>query len=145
MKWIENGISFEGTVAEYKELHDGMIPAPVRTRKGKSITLRLADGTEKMFSTLKEAAEYITNSTGKFVSASHLGKQVNGASVSIENFAGGKEVPLFHADPELQANAAEPDLPATASGVDAVPGSAPAQDELPANDPAEPAPASATV
>lgn len=137
MKWIENGISFEGTVSEYKELHDGMIPAPVRTRKGKSITLRLADGTEKMFSTLKEAAEYITNSTGKFVSASHLGKQVNGASVSIENFAGGKEVPLFHADPELPATAAaEPDLPATEPA---------SESELPANDPAEPAPASATV
>lgn len=136
MKWIENGISFEGTVSEYKELHDGMIPAPVRTRKGKSITLRLADGTEKIFSTLKEAAEYITNSTGKFVSASHLGKQVNGASVSIENFAGGKEVPLFRADPELPATAAEPDLPATEPA---------AESELPANDPAEPAPASATV
>lgn len=135
MKWIENGISFEGTVSEYKELHDGMIPAPVRTRKGKSITLRMADGTEKMFSTLKEAAEYITNSTGKFVSASHLGKQVNGASVSIENFAGGKEVPLFHADPELPATN-EPDLPATEPA---------AESELPANDPAEPAPASATV
>ncbi|MBQ7731432.1 MAG: hypothetical protein IJT68_06305 [Lentisphaeria bacterium] len=131
MKWIENGISFEGTVAEYKELHDGMIPAPARTRKGKSITLRLSDGTEKTFSTLKEAAEYITNSTGKFVSASHLGKQVNGASVSIENFAGGKEVPLFRADPEL---------PTTASGVEEVPGSAPAQDELPV---IESAPASA--
>ena len=135
MKWIENGISFEGTVAEYKELHDGMIPAPARTRKGKSITLRLSDGTEKTFSTLKEAAEYITNSTGKFVSASHLGKQVNGASVSIENFAGGKEVPLFRADPELPTTSGE-GKPST----EEVPGSAPAQDELPV---IESAPASA--
>lgn len=136
MKWIENGISFEGTVAEFKELHENGIPAPVRTRKGKSITVVNVDGTETLFETLKDAAAYITQKTGRFVSSSHLGS-MNGNRVSLASFAAGKEIPLFTPEtPELPATATEPDLPATEPA---------AESELPANDPAEPAPASATV
>ena len=138
MKWIENGISFEGTVSEYKELHADAIPAPVRTRKGKSIAIIEADGSETTFLTLKDAAAYITQKTGRYVSASHLGT-LNGATVELKSFAAGKEITLFTpAVPDLPATepAAMPDLPATEPA---------AESELPANDPAEPAPASATV
>ena len=122
MKWIENGVQFEGTVSEYKELHEGGIPAPVRTRKGKSITVINNDGTQTQFETLKDAATYISTQTGRFVSPSHLG-HLNGRTVELSSFAPGKEIPLFKEEtPALIA--AEP---ATASGVDAVPGSAPAQ------------------
>ena len=137
MKWIENGISFEGSVSEFKELHADGIPAPVRTRKGKSITVVNTDGAKVLFETLKDAAAYITAQTGRFVSPSHLGS-LNGATVELASFAPGKEIPLFK--PEET-----PELP-TASSVDAVPGSAPEQDELPAaasESNAESAPASA--
>lgn len=132
MKWIENGISFEGTVAEFKELHENGIPAPVRTRKGKSITVVNVDGTETLFETLKDAAAYITQKTGRFVSSSHLGS-MNGNRVSLASFAAGKEIPLFTPEtPELPETAAEPDLPAAEPA---------AESEVPA----EPAPVSATV
>lgn len=122
MKWIEGGISFEGTVAEYKELHSDGIPVPVRTRKGKSITVENGDGTETTFETLKDAAAYITQKTGRFVSSSHLG-QMNGAKVSLASFAAGKEIPLFKQEtPEL-----------------------PAEQELPAQTEAAPAQASETI
>ncbi|MDD6338377.1 MAG: hypothetical protein PUC15_08365 [Lentisphaeria bacterium] len=132
MKWIEGGISFEGTVAEYKELHASGIPAPVRTRKGKSITVSNGDGTETTFDTLKDAALYISEKTGRFVSASHLG-QMNGAKVSLASFAAGKEIPLF--TPET------PELPCVQSED---PAKEPAViPEVYAESPAEPAPASA--
>jgi len=104
MKWIENGVSFEGTVSEYKELHDGGIPVPVRTRKGKSITVINNDGTQTQFETLKDAATYISTQTGRFVSPSHLG-HLNGATVELKSFAAGKDIPLFKPEetPELPA------------------------------------------
>ena len=130
MKWIENGISFEGSVSEFKELHADGIPAPIRTRKGKSITVVNTDGTETQFETLKDAAAYITQKTGRFVSSSHLGS-LNGNKVSLARFAAGKEVALFTPEtPELPETAAEPDLPAAEPA---------AESEVPA----EPAPASA--
>ena len=118
MKWIENGISFEGSVSEFKELHADGIPAPVRTRKGKSITVVNIDGTKVLFETLKDAAAYITAQTGRFVSPSHLGS-LNGATVELASFAAGKEIPLFKPEdtPELPAaNPAEEEpAPAPAS------------------------------
>lgn len=64
MKWTENGVVFEGTVAEYKELHaDGFAPQLQRTRAGKRVTV--IDGeTSTAFATIKEAAEYIGQQTG---------------------------------------------------------------------------------
>ena len=131
MKWIENGISFEGSVSEFKELHADGIPAPVRTRKGKSITVVNTDGAKVLFETLKDAAAYITAQTGRFVSPSHLGS-LNGATVELASFAPGKEIPLFKPEetPELPPAQDElPAAPATASGVEEVPGSAPAQEQ----------------
>lgn len=104
MRWIENGIQFEGTVSEYKELHASGIPAPVRTRKGKSITVENTDGTETSFNTLKDAAAYITQKTGRYISASHL-SALNGNRVSLASFVSGKEIPLFTSEtPDLPAN-----------------------------------------
>lgn len=116
MKWIENGVQFEGTVSEYKELHEGGIPAPVRTRKGKSITVINNDGTKTEFSTLKDAATYISTQTGRFVSPSHLGA-LNGATVELKSFAAGKDIPLFKPEetPALIDEAAETTEPAPAS------------------------------
>lgn len=132
MKWIENGISFEGSVSEFKELHADGIPAPIRTRKGKSITVINTDGTETQFDTLKDAAAYITQKTGRFVSSSHLGS-MNGNRVSLASFAAGKEIPLFTAEtPELPCVQSED--PAKEPAV--IP-------EVYAESPAEPAPASA--
>jgi len=74
MKWTENGIMFDGTVAEYKELHsDGFAPQLKRTRAGKEVSV--IDGMNcTVFASIKEAAEYIGQQTGRFVSAAALGR-----------------------------------------------------------------------
>ena len=94
MKWTENGVVFEGTVAEYKELHaDGFAPQLTRTRAGKRVTI--IDGeTSTTFATIKEAAEYIGQQTGRYVSASALGRALDeNGTVKLEAFKG--TVPLF--------------------------------------------------
>jgi len=94
MKWTENGVVFEGTVAEYKELHaDGFAPQLQRTRAGKRVTV--IDGeTSTAFATIKEAAEYIGQQTGRYVSASALGRVLDeNGTVKLEAFKG--TLPLY--------------------------------------------------
>ena len=89
MKWTENGICFEGTVAEYKELHaDGYAPQLTRTRAGKRVTI--IDGeTSTAFSSIKDAAEYIGQQTGRYISASALGRLIgDGDTVKLDEFKG---------------------------------------------------------
>ena len=89
MKWTENGVTFEGTVAEYKELHaDGFAPQLQRTRMGKRVTV--IDGeTSTSFNTVKDAAEWIGQQTGRFVSASALGRVIDeNGTVTLEKFKG---------------------------------------------------------
>ena len=97
MKWIERGITFEGTVSEDLELHKGEAPEPKRTRKGKSISIVKSDGTTITFNTLKDGATYITKQTGRYISAQHL-SSLNGKTVELSSFEAGKEVPLFKND-----------------------------------------------
>ena len=94
MKWTENGVTFEGTVAEYKELHaDGYAPQLQRTRAGKSVTVM--DGCDCIhFNSIKDAAEYISQHTGRFVSASALGRVLDdNGYVALDKFKGA--APLF--------------------------------------------------
>ena len=96
MKWTENGVVFEGTVAEYKELHsDGFAPQLARTRAGKRVTV--IDGeTSAVFATIKEAVEYIGQQTGRYVSASTLGRTLDeDGTVKLEAFKGTAPAPLF--------------------------------------------------
>ena len=87
MKWTENGITFEGTVAEYRELHSETFRQLRRTRIGRRVTV-LSDGEPIHFSTIKNAAEWIAQQTGKYVSASALGKMLDGSgTVSLDRFA----------------------------------------------------------
>lgn len=77
MKWTENGVSFEGTPAEYKELHaDGFQQIPTRTRSGRHVTVYDNDAS-RCFDSVKNAAEWISQQTGRYVSASALGKMLN--------------------------------------------------------------------
>ena len=89
MKWTENGVTFEGPVAEYKELHaDGFAPQLQRTRMGKRVTVIDGDN-QRQFPSIKEAAEYIGQQTGRYVSASTLGRVIDeDGSVSLEKFKG---------------------------------------------------------
>lgn len=92
MKWIENGVTFEGTVAEYKELHaDGFAPQLQRTHAGRSVTVDDAEtGSATTFPTVKAAAEYISMKTGRLVSSSALGRLIGGdGRVSIDQFKNG--------------------------------------------------------
>ena len=94
MKWTENGVVFEGTVAEYKELHsDGFAPQLQRTRAGKRVTV--IDGeTSTAFTTIKDAAKYISQQTGRYVSDSALGRVLDeNGMVKLDVFKG--TVPLF--------------------------------------------------
>ena len=87
MKWTENGILHEGTVEEYRALHDGWRSQPRRTRAGRLVTV-LSDGNPLHFRTIKEAAAWITNQTGKYLSASALGKALDrDGNVSLDRFA----------------------------------------------------------
>lgn len=73
MKWIENGIQFEGTVAEYRELHElkGMLPE--RKRTGKRVVLTDCEsGEEEKFSSIRDAANFLSQSSGIFVSPARL-------------------------------------------------------------------------
>ena len=96
MKWIENGVTFEGTVAEYKELHaDGYAPQLTRTRAGKRVTIIDGD-TSIAFASIKEAAEYIGQQTGRYVSASALGRALDeNGSVKLDEFKGAASASLF--------------------------------------------------
>ena len=101
MKWTENGVVFEGTVAEYKELHaDGFAPQLTRTRAGKRVTI--IDGeTSTVFASIKDAAEYIGQQTGRYISASALGRALDeSGTVKLDSFKG--TVPLF--DNNTQTN-----------------------------------------
>lgn len=90
MKWTENGVTFDGTVEEYKELHaDGYAPQLKRTRAGKRITV--IDGEKQMqFPTIKAAAECIGRQTGRYVAATTLGRMMDEAgTVKMDCFRGG--------------------------------------------------------
>lgn len=103
MKWTENGICFEGTVAEYKELHaDGYAPQLTRTRAGKRVTI--IDGDNSVaFSSIKEAAEYIGHSTGRYISASALGRALDeNGSVKLDEFKGAAPASLFENNPNTK-------------------------------------------
>ena len=95
MKWTENGVVFEGTVADYKELHaDGFAPQLQRTRMGKRVTVIDGDN-QRQFPSIKEAAEYIGQSTGRYISASALGRMIDeDCTVKLDGFKG--TVPLFN-------------------------------------------------
>lgn len=88
MKWTEGGISFEGTPAEYRELHsDGFQLQPQRTRKGKQVMLDIGDKDPISFPTVTEAAAWISQKTGRYVSAANLGKMLNEhGGVSLDRF-----------------------------------------------------------
>lgn len=87
MKWTENGVTFEGTVAEYKELHsDGYWTQLTRTRAGRHVTVIVADCREE-FTSIKEAAAWISQQCGRYVSASTLGKTLkNSDAVNLAQF-----------------------------------------------------------
>ena len=96
MKWTENGVTFEGTVQEYKELHaDGYAPQLTRTRAGKRVTI--IDGeTSTAFASIKDAAEYIGQQTGRYISASALGRALDeNGSVKLDEFKGTIPASLF--------------------------------------------------
>lgn len=80
MKWTENGITYEGTVAEYMELRTALaISAPVKRnyakRTGKSITVIDLGEQEHKFSSIKDAASYISTKAQRNVSAQSLCKR----------------------------------------------------------------------
>ncbi len=96
MKWTENGVTFEGTVQEYKELHaDGYAPQLTRTRAGKRVTI--IDGDNSVaFSSIKAAAEYTGQQTGRSISASALGRALDeNGSVKLDEFKGTIPASLF--------------------------------------------------
>ena len=105
MKWTENGVTFEGTVAEYKELHaDGFAPQLTRTRAGKRVTVIDGDNST-VFASIKDAAEYIGQQTGRYISASALGRALDeNGTVKLEGFKG--TVPLFD-NTQTQTNEGE--------------------------------------
>lgn len=79
MKWIENGIQFEGTVAEFIELHNGMDMAPIRKRTGHRVILANQLTRETVeHNSLKDAAEYLTQKTGTFISPKKLAEVIGG-------------------------------------------------------------------
>jgi len=88
MKWTENGITFEGTPAEYRELHaDGFQQQPLRTRRGKRVIVEENEDIHASFPTVIEAAQWITKKTGRYVSASNLGKMLDEEGhVSLDRF-----------------------------------------------------------
>ena len=88
-----------------------MVPLVLEVKELKYVKNIICETADKLIKveTLKDAAAYITQKTGRFVSSSHLG-QMNGAKVSLASFAAGKEIPLFKQEtPELPA---EQELPA---------------------------------
>jgi len=88
MKWTENGITFEGTPAEYRELHaDGFQQQPQRTRLGKQVIVEENEDIHASFPTVIKAAQWITQKTGRYVSASNLGKMLDAEGhVSMDRF-----------------------------------------------------------
>lgn len=95
MKWTENGITFEGTPAEYRELHaDGFQQHPQRTHRGKQVIVEESEDIHTSFPTVIEAAQWITQKTGRYVSASKLGKMLDeNGHVHLERFV--SSVSLF--------------------------------------------------
>jgi hypothetical protein len=73
MKWIENGTRFEGSVKEYLDLHKGHVPVR-RTRRGKEVSVVNTDDTVVTLKSLRDAAQYITNQTGRYCSPATLSK-----------------------------------------------------------------------
>lgn len=74
MKWIENGTQFEGSVQEYLALHNGHVPVR-RTRRGKEVSIVNTDDTVVTLKSLKDAAQYITDQTGRYCSPATLSKK----------------------------------------------------------------------
>ena len=103
MKWIEHGVSFEGTVAEYKELHsDGFAPVLQRTRAGRGVTVDIDPVTAEFFPTIKAAAEYISQKSGRFVSPSTVARSLDeNDHVDLAPFMPPGQVPLFD-NPDTQ-------------------------------------------
>ena len=102
MKWIEHGVSFEGTVAEYKELHsDGFAPVLQRTRAGRGVTVDIDPVTAEFFPTIKAAAEYISQKSGRFVSPSTVARSLDeNDHVDLAPFMPPGQVPLFETNSE---------------------------------------------
>ncbi len=88
MKWFESGIQFEGTVAEYKELHDLMDMVPQRKRTGRRVEIIENDSQKRHeFLTVKEAAEFISKATGAFISPQHFTSKIEKGEVVAYDYS----------------------------------------------------------